>query len=209
MRFFTLLLLLFLMSPQPARAASILPVPFTTQAPQNQWRTQPFADACEEATVIMLEAFYAQKTLNPVAVRDRIKKLAAYEQKTFGFHRDTNSTYTARLLSEQTAHTGYVVENPTIDMIKAEIDAGQPVIHIAYSPALLNPFFQRVGNPYHVLLIIGYDDETAEFITHDPGTRHGKNYRYPIERLMSANHDYQKPNRGTGRKAMVFTRLQK
>lgn len=189
----------------PVRAATILDVPFSPQAPQNQWRTQPFADACEETSVIMAEAFYTNTPLTPKSVRARILNLAAYEQKYFGFQRDTNSTYTARMANERAKMTAIVVENPTIEEIKAQIDASRPVIYLAYSPALKNPHYNGSGNPYHVLLIIGYDDETQEFITNDPGTRFGKAYRYPIDRLMAANHDFQKPNLATGAARMIFT----
>ncbi len=132
-----------------------------------------------------------------------------FEQKYFGFHRDTNSTYTARLLNEQTSAVGTIVENPTVEQVTQELDEGRPVILPAFSDSLKNPRYRAGGNPYHVILIIGYDAETSEFITHDPGTRFGKNYRYPIERLMDANHDYQKPNYGTGGRFMVFTAPQK
>lgn len=191
--------------PLHAHAATILSVPFSKQAPQNQWRMQPFADACEETVIIMADAYYNRTKLTPQSVRARILTLAAYEQKTFGFHRDTNSTYTARLINERSKFSATVVENPTIEQIKNEIDAGRPVILPAFSPALKNPHYRPGGNPYHVVMIIGYDSETEEFITNDPGTQFGGSYRYPIDLLMDANHDFQKPNVGTGGRFMIFT----
>lgn len=192
-------------APAPVQGAVILDVPFTVQAPYNAWRVQPFKDGCEEATIIMAEAYYTGQDMTPSYVRDRIKTFAVYENKQFGFHKDTNSDYTERLLDEFSKIWGTVVHNPTIDQIKHEIDEGRPVIHIAYSPKLKNPNYRARMNPYHTLLIIGYDDERHEFVTHDPGTSRGKNYRYPMAVIMDSNHDYQKPNKGTGRRAMVFT----
>ncbi len=205
---FLVFVFLFIVFFAPSRvdAATILDVPFSPQAPQNQWRAQPFADACEETTITMLEAFYNKTKLTPSVVRSRILEFVAYEQKNFGFHRDTNSTFTARLLNERTGVVGTIVENPTAEAIKAEIDAGHPVIFLAYSPLLKNPHYGGIGNPYHVLLITGYDENSDQFITNDPGTRFGREYRYPIARLMDANHDFKKPNRANGGRFMIFTR---
>lgn len=208
MRYFLKGLLLFftaLLLPTTTRAAVILDVPFTVQAPYNTWRVQPFQDACEEATIIMAESYYTGEDLTPRYVRRRILDFVAYEKKYFGFHQDTDAHHTERLIDEQSKIWGTVVESPTIDQIKEQIDLGRPVIHIAYSPMLKNPNFRVRMNPYHVLLIIGYDDARKEFITHDPGTRFGKNYRYPMQRIIDSNHDFQKPNKGTGRKVMIFT----
>lgn len=201
----SLLFLALLLLPNFVQTAVILDVPFTVQAPYNSWRSQPFRDACEEATIIMAENYYTGEELTTQYVRRRILDFAAYEKKYFGFHQDTDAFHTKRLIDEQSKIWGTLAHNPTIDQIKEQIDLGRPVIHIAYSPLLKNPYFRVGMNPYHVLLIVGYDDDRSEFVTHDPGTRFGKNYRYPMEHIIDSNHDFQKPNKGTGRKVMIFT----
>ncbi|PIT86545.1 MAG: hypothetical protein COU33_02535, partial [Candidatus Magasanikbacteria bacterium CG10_big_fil_rev_8_21_14_0_10_43_6] len=68
----------------------------------------------------------------------------------------------------------------------------------------------RAGGPnYHTIVISGFDDETQEFITQEPGTQFGLDYRYPYARLMEAMHDFV-PGRytETGRKVAIFTRRQ-
>ena len=49
-----------------------------------------------------------------------------------------------------------------------------------------------------MLVIVGYTE--TEFITHDPGTRRGKNYRYTFDTIMDAIHDWTgvKEEIGTG-----------
>lgn len=200
---FFILAVLFVAS--PTYAATILNVPFTAQAPQNQWRTEPFQDACEEATIIMAEAFYYPRTLSQIYVRDRITLFSNYEMKQFGFYKDTSAAYTARLTNELSKIWGHVVENPSVDDVKAQIDSGHPVMYMAYAPALHNPRYSGGHNPYHVLLIIGYDDEHQQFITNDPGTRIGKGYRYSYTTIINANHDYMSRNNGTGAHVMIFT----
>lgn len=56
--------------------------------------------------------------------------------------------------------------------------------------ALGNPNFTAPGPERHMLVLIGYDPETKEFITNDPGTRQGRHYRYHEEVLFSAIRDY-------------------
>jgi hypothetical protein len=46
-----------------------------------------------------------------------------------------------------------------------------------------------------MLLLIGYDPRTREFITNDPGTRRGKGYRYQEDLLFRAIRDYRTGNR--------------
>ena len=42
----------------------------------------------------------------------------------------------------------------------------------------------------HMLLVIGYDPNTDEFITNENGTRHGKSYRYKTSVFEDALQDY-------------------
>jgi len=196
----------FLFFPTIANAATILNVPFTTQAPQNQWRLQPFKDACEEASIIMVNAYYQKKKLTKTSVRAEILNLVAYEMKSFGFHKDTNAGMTVKLANERSLFSARLVENAYIDDIRAEIDAGHPVIFHAFSPSLRNPHFKAPMNPYHVFVIIGYDDDSREFIVHDPGTTFGNKYRYSMDSLMEANHDWVPgTNSGDGARLVVFT----
>ena len=51
-----------------------------------------------------------------------------------------------------------------------------------------NPFFTGLGPVYHNLVIRGYDND--RFITNDVGTRHGQNFIYDSNVLMTALHDW-------------------
>jgi len=85
--------------------------------------------------------------------------------------------------------------------IKKEIAAGHPVIVPAAGKVLPNPNFTNGGPNYHMLLIIGYDQ--TDFITNDPGTRNGKNFRYTYDGLINAIHDWNPNNILDGRKAVL------
>jgi hypothetical protein len=47
-----------------------------------------------------------------------------------------------------------------------------------------------------MLVVLGYDPRTDEFITNDSGTRHGQSYRYPAARLIRAAVNYPTGNHG-------------
>lgn len=76
----------------------------------------------------------------------------------------------------------------TVDNIKHLLAAGHPVIIPVAGQLLQNPYFSGDGPPYHMLVIIGY--RGSEFITNEPGTRRGKQYAYPQERILSVIHDW-------------------
>ena len=69
-----------------------------------------------------------------------------------------------------------------------------------------NPHFQRGGPIYHTIIITGYDDSDGTFITNEPGTRYGKNYRYGQKLLFDAIRDWNKPEGLVDKKMMVVIR---
>lgn len=192
--------------PLTSRAAVVThDVPFFIQAPNNTWKIQPFKDACEEAAAILVEAFYNKKQIDALAMTRRIKEVVQFEQKTFGSHKDTDAKKTAQFINEFMKFRARTVDNPTIDQIKKEIDEGHPVIVPYHMPLLKNPYFGSANYPYHMNVIVGYDDEKKLFITNEVGTRHGRQYKYPMERLMNANHDFNGKKTNVGKKVMIFT----
>lgn len=69
--------------------------------------------------------------------------------------------------------------------------AEEKVLIVAVNGDLLaNPNYQIPKPANHKLVIIGYDEENSEFITHDPGTSKGDGYRYSYDKLMEAITDY-------------------
>lgn len=95
-------------------------------------------------------------------------------------------------------NTGVVKKNISIDDIKKELADGKPVIVPAAGKMLPNPNFRNGGPNYHMLVIKGYDSNG--FITNDPGTRLGKDFRYSFNDLYNAIHDYASPNILNGEK---------
>jgi hypothetical protein len=59
---------------------------------------------------------------------------------------------------------------------------------VADGKALPNPHYRNGGPAYHALIIRGYD--STQFITNDPGTQFGENYKYNFDDLMNSIHDW-------------------
>lgn len=182
-------------APVPSSGGAAIPAlmnldaPFTSQAPDANWQL-PFKEACEEASMLMVDAFYQGKTFTQESAKAAILKMVDFEKRYFGYYEDTNAAETAELAR---AYFGYgnarLVPGPiTADMIKREIAAGRPVIVPAAGRMLGNPYYTPPGPYYHMLVIKGYT--TTEFITNDPGTRRGKDFRYSYATLLNAIHDY-------------------
>ena len=73
---------------------------------------------------------------------------------------------------------------------RAELARGNLVLVPANGIKLNNPNFTPPGPDRHMLVIKGYDLDSGEFITNDPGTRKGEGYRYKEEIIMGAITDY-------------------
>ncbi len=193
----------------PNVIAKTIPVPFTLQAPYSDWR-QPWQDACEEASTIMIDHFYrgdhSDRIPKEIAKKE-ILQIVDLEDQYLGFNKDTNAREMVEIINGFFEWEAYLVENPTLEQIKSEIDAERPVILPFYGRIVNNPYFLGGGPYYHVVVVKGYDDQTQDFITHEPGVGKGLDYRYNYDTMMNAIHDFL-PNRQTkyGEKLAVFTR---
>lgn len=165
-----------------------LPVPFLVQAPFGIW-DELHGEACEEASLMMVKYFLTDKKFNSLADADQeIKDLVNWEGEN-GYKVDITVSEVGKIARDYYSLGGArIIENPTIDMIKAEIASGRPVIVPAAGRQLGNPNFTAPGPPYHMLVIRGYNE--TEFITNDPGTRRGEGYKYKFAVIMEAMHDW-------------------
>lgn len=198
-------LFLLLISPVAAWAAdeaTILPVPFTSQAPLNDW-SWPWADFCEEASVVMSYNYMTGQNWRGLDFAVEMIKLAIFELKTFGYEKDTNLIDTLRMLKEYYHYSkARIVENPTLSFIKDQISKGNLVIVPAAGALLENPHF-RAKPRYHMVVIKGFDH--ADFIVNEPGTKFGNGFHYSQTNLMSAMHDFVPESQDitTSRKAVI------
>ena len=171
----------------------LLEVPFAAQAPFGNWEDPRQQNGCEEASAIMAMKWVNRDTILPLdSAMNSIIEISEYEQRVYGEYRDTSAADTiSRIFND---HFEYykvrLAKNIRAKDIIRELKSGNLVVVPANGQKLKNPFFTLPGPIEHMLVIIGYDSKTGEFITNDPGTRHGKNFRYKSQVLEDALQDY-------------------
>lgn len=192
----------FVMAPV-SFAATLIQVPFTSQAPMGNW-AQPWQDFCEEASVVMAAHFLWGTPLTPKLAETEMQIIKQYEMIVLKEYKDTSIDETAAILTHlfgfKNIRTRLVV---TVSDIKEELSLGNIVIIPAVGHLLKNPYFTPPGPLYHMMVVTGYDDDRGVFITNDPGTRRGKGLVYKQSILFNAIHDWNKGDVLTGEKKII------
>lgn len=168
----------------------LLDVPFTSQAPHANW-DDPYQEACEEASIIMVAAYYngERGSLDADEADRRILKLIEREESQYGYGQDVTAQQAVELIEGEFSDLqASVFPIKTASDIISYLAKGIPVIVPADGKALPNPNFRNGGPVYHMLVVIGYTG--TKFITNDPGTRLGKAFLYTYDELLSAIHDW-------------------
>jgi len=191
-------------SSRPSLKQLNLAVPFLSQAPKQNW-AMPYQEACEEASMIMVDAYYRgrSKAFAPEEGDRAILGLVAFEERA---HKtpDLTAQETADMIQSYFKKRKAVVASTiTAEAIKRELLAGHPVIVPASGKALHNPNFHNGGPVYHMLVIKGYLAD-GRWITNDPGTRRGADYVYSTDVLLRAIHDWNGGSVTTGTPRMVI-----
>jgi len=187
-------------SATPSRAPSpnqiLYDVPFTPQAPFGEWENPKLSNGCEEASAFMAMSWVKGTGITPEQAKREIIAISNYEEANYGVYVDTSAQDTVNRIFKgfygyQNVELAYDI---SVEDIKNQIRNGHLVIVPADGRELGNPYFTQPGPPRHMLVIIGYDPDNKQFITNDPGTRLGKQYRYSESVLFNAIRDYPTGN---------------
>jgi hypothetical protein len=179
---------------EPIKPAKVnLSVPFIVESPEGSWKGN-WINACEEASMTMVEKFYQGQSQIPNTEAEAfMKTLFAYENNKYGSNANSDATRTVDIIDNNTIYKGLIKDNPTIEDIKEELRHGRPVISLHYGFALNNkniPFL-ATGSAYHMIVIKGYDDDKKVFITNDDGDKEtGADHEYDYDLFMNSIHDY-------------------
>jgi hypothetical protein len=191
-------------APKPAASKGVnLAVPFTSQAPHADW-SMPYQEACEEASLVMVNAFFKDAgPFTPDEADRQILALVEWEKTKFGFYEDTTADEVATMAQE---YYGYArsraVPIASIAEVKKQLDKGLPVLLPSAGRLLHNPYFSGAGPLYHMLVAKGYTKD-GKIIVNDPGTRRGADYLYDADTLWNAIHDWNGGDVEHGRKVMI------
>lgn len=175
-------------TPSPVTGAINLAVPFFSQAPRGDW-SLPWQEACEEASSILVDAYWRDDTLSVEAMETGIRAAVDWQNRTFGYYEHTTAAETAQMLRELYGYRRVdVLDNADISDIAAQVRAGRPVIVPLAGRLLGNPYYTQPGPVYHMLVVKGIA-ENGDVITNDVGTRHGRNLTYTPDVFYNAMHD--------------------
>jgi len=167
-------------------AKFVLDIAFAQQAPFGNW-DKIHEETCEEASMIMVDKYFAGQQLNETIMEAELQKIIKWEND-HGYKVDLTAQETVDVLKAYFGLAAHLSRNVTADQIKYEISQGNPVIIPAAGRLLGNPNFTGAGPLYHMLVVKGYN--SSQFITNDPGTRNGNNYAYSYNVLINAIHDW-------------------
>lgn len=171
-----------------------LVVPFTSQAPFGEWADPRQQDACEEATTLMAMKWVRSEPITSAqSAKEELLALSSFQSEKYGETRDTSAEDTVeRILNNYYSYPYTELRtNVTKEELIKELASGHLIIAPMNGQVLKNPHFTAPGPERHMVLLIGYDLASEEFITNDPGIRQGKDYRYPFSTFMGAIRDYK------------------
>lgn len=177
----------------------LLDVPFTPQAPFGDWNDVRQSNACEEASALMIMRWVKGRDLPLTEAKKEIIAISDYELQTYGHFHDSSAQDTIeRIFKGYFAYDNISIKYDIYGKdIRRELDEGNPVIVPVNGQKLGNPYYTSPGPKIHMLVVRGYDKTTEEFITNDPGTKRGEEYRYGYRVLENAlqnyNSGYQEP----------------
>ncbi|MBU4284781.1 C39 family peptidase [Patescibacteria group bacterium] len=189
----------------------ILDVPYINEAPDGNFSGN-WKNGCEEASIAMVEKYYlGKKSVSIEEAKSFMQNLFDIQDRLYGSNASTDAARTAKIINNYTSFNAVVKDNPTIEDIRRQIRINRPVISLHYGFDLQNPNipFSRIGSYYHMLVVVGYNDETQEFIVNDDGDmKNGKNHRYNYDLFMNSLHDYNPSlNKTNGPARVIFTRF--
>jgi len=194
--------------PEPIPTSHRLTAAFIPQAPFHDW-SEPWQNTCEEAALLVAHHYIqGSKSVSPAQVKQEIQAMLNWQDKYYGTHKDLVAAEVAEMAREYLGYENVeVAYDITIEDIKREVAADNPVVIPAAGRTLNNPNYTAPGPVYHMLTVIGYTESTI--ITNDPGTRKGAGFTYTYNNFYNSIHDFvaganAKPAlMAEGRRAMV------
>lgn len=177
----------------PTNQSLLQIVPFTPQAPLGEWQDPVQQDGCEEASTLIAVSWAKGEPLgSPQIAKEKMFNISSWQEQNYDSAIDTSTQDTLdRIIKGYFKYQSASLSYPTeIEDLIESLTEETVIIAPMNGQALGNPHFTSPGPERHMLVIIGYDYKTQEFITNDPGTRWGQGYRYNQQVLWQAIRDY-------------------
>lgn len=167
-------------------------VPFTPQAPTANWGDPRQQQGCEEASALMAIKWARGENISSLSQAEQdIIDITNFAQKNYGEHRDLSAFDTTRLIKDYFQYEDISLEyDISIEDIISELRKGRLIVLHVNGRVLDNPYYTPPGPKEHVIVVTGFNENKEEFITHDPGTKRGENFRYKFDTIKRSLRDY-------------------
>ncbi|TYB31675.1 MAG: hypothetical protein FXF47_03505 [Candidatus Mcinerneyibacterium aminivorans] len=166
------------------------------QAPFGNWNDTRQAAGCEEASAVMAMNWVYNSNLTKNNALIQIIAISNFEHNNYGSFYDTSAEDTVkRIFKAYFSYTNVKIK-PVLDQksIIYELNKNRIIIVPVNGQKLNNPYFTPPGPKRHMLLIIGWNKISQYFITNDPGTKRGRNFKYKKDILYDAIRNYETGN---------------
>jgi Peptidase_C39 like family len=168
----------------------LLQVPFTTQAPLNNWAQHQ--ESCEAANLTMLHLYWQKEgsvVIDPHAADASIATIDSWKPAA-----DLDDTQVGELAKQHWGYAYRLVPNDP-QVIAQQLAAGRPLLAEVRTHGLGNSHYPGYSNHYeqtgwsvpHFVTIIGYD--SAGVWLNDPGISWGRGYHITYAQLTHAIDD--------------------
>jgi hypothetical protein len=193
-------------------AAVFLPVPFTSQAPLNNWAARQHT--CEEASLLMVDRYlhgdHSGKLIDPQTADAGINQITTWKPAV-----DLTSQQVGEV-AQRNMGWGYKLLEASRENMKQQLALGRPLIVGVRTHGLgnsnypgYNSHFEQAGwSVSHYLVVVGYDSGD-NYVLNDPGLTRGQGYHISYDQLMHAIDDLDQayPSLNSGRIFVVLAPL--
>jgi hypothetical protein len=177
-----------IVTPKSIPKTVVLQVPFSAQAPTDNWSRN---EDCEETSIAMVYAFLIgniENKLPEVATQEAIDNLKKWEQTNLGYNADTGADATTKMAESALGLKIRQIQNYTEADLKTELINEHPILLPINAKLLGSPQYLNDGPTYHMIVVRGFKDST--FIVNDPGTNNGNGNEYSFSILQKASADW-------------------
>jgi hypothetical protein len=173
-------------------AAVILPVPFTSQAPLNNWADRQHT--CEEASLVMVDRYlrgdHSGALIDPRTADNAINQITAWKPAV-----DLTSQQVGEVAQKNLGWAYKLLPSDRLNM-KQQLSLGRPLIFGVRTHGLGNSNYPGYSSHFeqpgwsvsHYIVVVGYD-QADTYILNDPGLTKGHGYHISYDQLMHAVDD--------------------
>jgi Peptidase_C39 like family len=189
--------------------AVILPVPFTSQAPLNNWADRQHT--CEEASIVMVDRYlrgdHSGALIDPRTADAAINQITGWKPAV-----DLTSQQVGEVAQRNLGYAYKLLPSDRLNM-KQQLALGRPLMVGVRTHGLGNPNYPGYRTHYeqagysvsHFLVVVGYN-QSDQYILNDPGLTKGHGYVISYDQLMHAIDDLDQayPALNSGRVFVVL-----